>query len=209
MGSDPRVFAVVPAAGHSRRMGRPKLTLPFAGTTVVETVLRSLDVTEITVRVVTVRRADKQLIDCLRSTRVETVCPNQDPRDMRESVQMALDYLEATYRPTAQDAWLLVPADGIGVSQTVVRDLVRAWSTCDADAIVPRYDNRRGHPALFRWSLLDRLRKLDTSLGLNSLLRDPTVRVAEHIVGDDGVLKDIDTPRDYAAEQQEWTSRQE
>src|SRR4051812_36523935 len=38
----PNVYAVVPAAGQSRRMGTQKLLLPFAGTTVVGHVVRTL-----------------------------------------------------------------------------------------------------------------------------------------------------------------------
>src|SRR5262245_30050661 len=37
-----RVFAVVPAAGHSRRMGRPKLLLPLRGRTVVRCLIDTL-----------------------------------------------------------------------------------------------------------------------------------------------------------------------
>ncbi|MCS7269454.1 MAG: NTP transferase domain-containing protein, partial [Gemmataceae bacterium] len=36
------VVAVVPAAGQSRRMGRPKLLLPWKGSTVVETVVHTV-----------------------------------------------------------------------------------------------------------------------------------------------------------------------
>ena len=34
-----RTFGLIPAAGKSRRMGRPKLTLPLAARTVLEAVL--------------------------------------------------------------------------------------------------------------------------------------------------------------------------
>lgn len=37
-----RIGCIVPAAGMSRRMGRPKATLPFGGNTMVGTVVRSL-----------------------------------------------------------------------------------------------------------------------------------------------------------------------
>src|SRR5262249_1500397 len=36
------IFAVVPAAGHSPRMGRPKLALPLAGRTVIELLVEAL-----------------------------------------------------------------------------------------------------------------------------------------------------------------------
>ena len=37
-----RLFAVVPAAGHSRRMGRPKLLLPLGASTVIARMLAAL-----------------------------------------------------------------------------------------------------------------------------------------------------------------------
>ena len=36
------IAGLIPAAGHSRRMGRPKLALPFAGRTVLELVIAAL-----------------------------------------------------------------------------------------------------------------------------------------------------------------------
>src|SRR5205807_132449 len=39
---DPRTFAVIPAAGQSTRMGRPKLALPLGGRSVLERVLAAV-----------------------------------------------------------------------------------------------------------------------------------------------------------------------
>ena len=51
----PRLFGVVPAAGHSRRMGRPKLLLPLGSSTVIARMLAVLNASAITATIVVVR----------------------------------------------------------------------------------------------------------------------------------------------------------
>ena len=56
-----RIFAVIPAAGHSRRMGEPKLLLPAGDGTVISLFLGALAVPEITETVIVIRKDDVRL----------------------------------------------------------------------------------------------------------------------------------------------------
>ena len=56
-----RLFAVIPAAGLSRRMGRPKLLLPWQGSTVVEHLLAALAHPRVVARCVVCRQSDAEL----------------------------------------------------------------------------------------------------------------------------------------------------
>src|SRR5260370_12639805 len=57
----PQLFAVVPAAGQSRRMGRPKLLLPLGSDTVIGRMLALLRRPEIAATIVVVRPDDELL----------------------------------------------------------------------------------------------------------------------------------------------------
>ena len=135
-----RLFAVVPAAGLSRRMGRHKLLMELAGQTVIERLLQVLNHPRVERRVVVVRQADKALQQqianavkpqLLRATArpcqsrarhanmtkkesraaADCICPENDPPDMKASVRHALDWIDANCNPSADDGWLLIPAD--------------------------------------------------------------------------------------------------
>ena len=197
MKSPPRIFAVIPAAGLSRRMGRPKLTLPLGETTVIEHVLSAVDAPEIAARIITVRADDHALAELVTRAGATVLSPRYDPADMRESVEAGLGFVEEHYTPAKTDAWMLLPGDSVGLTRHAVSTLLTAWRTCDADMLVPRWQDKGGHPTLFRWPLADVLRKLDGSLGVNALRKRPDVSVLEHHMTEPGVIQDMDTPADY------------
>lgn len=198
-----RVYAVIPAAGISERMGRPKLTLPLGAGTVIDRVLEALAVDGVHSRVVVARRDQTDLHRCVTASAARLVVPETDPPDMRASVEAALRFIESEFAPDARDAWMLTPGDCVGVTESVVRELVSIWNTSpDASVLLPRVGGHRGHPALFRWSLISTLRALPSDVGVNALLDLPALQVIEHPVSEAGVLVDLDTPEDYRRAQQ-------
>ena len=61
MAKDRQLFAVVPAAGESRRMGRAKLLLPVGEKTVIARLLDVLDREDVSACVVVIRPGDESL----------------------------------------------------------------------------------------------------------------------------------------------------
>ena len=86
----PRLVAIVPAAGLSRRMGQPKLLLDLAGRTVIARVIEALRDAGIARCLVVVRPADTDLMQEVTTAGGEVVLPATDPADMRQSVEWAL-----------------------------------------------------------------------------------------------------------------------
>ena len=86
----PRLVAIVPAAGQSRRMGQPKLLLDLAGRTVIARVIEALRDAGITRCLVVVRPGDTALIQEITTAGGEIVIPTTAPADMRQSVEWAL-----------------------------------------------------------------------------------------------------------------------
>ncbi|MHC4877669.1 MAG: nucleotidyltransferase family protein [Planctomycetota bacterium] len=196
-------FAVVPAAGLSRRMGQPKLVMQLGDRTVIEHLLDALDQPAITAVVIVFRRGDEELSACLQSvdslqhTQLIIVQPNTDPPDMRTSVELGLREINVRFTPTDDDGWLLIPADHPVVDGDVVRSLLAARSTSTADVLVPTHDSRRGHPTLFGWHMAGRVSGIPADRGLNWLVRHASVSVEEVHVATDSVLLDLDTPEDF------------
>jgi molybdenum cofactor cytidylyltransferase len=200
--SGPRLFAVVPAAGRSRRMGRPKLLLPLGGKTVVARLLAALDHPAVAGRFVVVRADDAELRAAVEAAGGAPVVPTDDPLDMRASVEHALAAIAARCRPEEFDGWLLVPADHPVLEPEAVAAVIAAWRAATAagarDVIVPTHGNRRGHPTAFPWPLAERVAGMPADQGLNWLLRHGGVSVRELPVDTPAILTDLDTPTDYA-----------
>lgn len=132
-----RLFAVIPAAGHSRRMGRPKLLLPYRGTTVIGQLLATLSHLQVVARCVVVRRDDDALKREAESHGGWVVQPEVDPQDMRASVEFALQQIAAREHPQADDGWILIPADHPLLTAALFDELLSAWDSARPTILVP------------------------------------------------------------------------
>ncbi|QDT80389.1 molybdopterin-guanine dinucleotide biosynthesis protein MobA [Gimesia maris] len=194
-----RLFAIVPAAGRSRRMGTHKLLLRLGSETVIQRLVRGLSGERITKTVIVARRNDERFRNHLADLQVDLVQPETDPPDMKSSVQYALRHIEANYRPADDEGWLLVPADHPVLEPSVIDELCQAWEHCPAAVMIPTYQNRKGHPTFFRWSLAGEIFKLAEEQGINALWqsRDLVPHLQECDVPE--ILVDLDTPADFDA----------
>ena len=197
MSEPPRLFAVIPAAGHSRRMGQPKLLLPLGGTTVIERVLTVLDHPAIAARCVVVREGDAPLTEAVRRAGGLVLHPPADPPDMRASVSFALEAIQRDFSPRDDDCWMLLPADHPVLDLGLIETLVDSWKRDRPLILVPRVGDRRGHPTLFRWSLAREVARIPIDHGLNWLLSEHAAEVSELPVEGEAALTDLDTPEDY------------
>uniref|UniRef100_A0A7C4LN32 Nucleotidyltransferase family protein n=1 Tax=Schlesneria paludicola TaxID=360056 RepID=A0A7C4LN32_9PLAN len=193
-----RVFAVIPAAGRSRRMGQPKLLLPLGGRTILAHVLAALDLPEVVCRAVILRSDDAALRAEAVRCRANVIIPPRDPPDMRASVECGLAWIQAAQQPADHDAWLLLPADHPLLDRGVLAHLLDHFSRFRPAFLVPTFRGRRGHPLLARWDTVPELRSLPPDVGLNHLLRQRAGDVRELAVESPTVLCDLDTPEDYA-----------
>lgn len=201
-----QTFAIIPAAGRSERMGRPKLLLPWGAQTLIEHVIRTWRASRVQRVVLVAHPKDGQLAQLAASAGAEVVQPTVPPPDMKASVLAALDHLSAS-QPEPSDAWLLAPGDMPGLTSATI-DLVIATycvsvqaGPSSAGVWVPWFNGRRGHPALFPWSLAPEVASLGKDEGLNALFTRHRVHRVD--AAEDAISADIDTPEDY----ERWRAR--
>jgi molybdenum cofactor cytidylyltransferase len=191
-----QLFAILPAAGFSRRMGRPKLSLPWRQGTVLEGVAAALRAAGVE-RVLVVIGPHVPELGPLAEKAGALVLRLAEPTpDMRATLEHGLNWLEQTYHPTDEDAWLLAPADHPTLDAGVVRCLLDAWQP-GRSIVVPTFAGRRGHPTLIRWSHVAGLRAHPPGQGLDAYLRQHLDQTLEVPVETEAVLTDLDTPEDY------------
>jgi molybdenum cofactor cytidylyltransferase len=180
-------------------MGRPKLSLPLGGRTVIEHVVCALRDGGTSAVLVVVGPHVPELATLAHAAGAEVLTLAEPTPDMRATVQAGLRALEARFRPTVDDWWLLAPADHPVLASHVVRELLAvANGSPHHTVVIPVHAGRRGHPALVRWQLADAVHALPPDQGINQLLRKHADRTLELAVNDRAVLADLDTPEDYA-----------
>lgn len=195
--SERRLFAIIPAAGHSRRMGRPKLLLPFGETTVIGRLIEVLSAAEMAGVFVLVRPDDEPLAEEVRHAGATVVQPAEPPAEMRVSVEHLLATIARQYAPADDDGWLLIPGDHPLVTHETLSQLITSWHANPSAITLPVIDGRRGHPTLFPWPLAEHVAGLPADVGVNHLLRSSDIEVNEVSVTDPAILLDLDTPDDY------------
>ena len=201
-----RLFALIPAAGRSRRMGTSKLLLPWRDSTVIEQLLETLTRPDIAAVTIVMRPDDHELRNVVQRTSALTVIPKHDPPQMRDSIELGLRAIRERFSPSDDDGWLLIPADHPLIEAVVLDGLMDRWSLGDCDALLPTIGQRRGHPTLLRWSLAACIEQLPPDVGVNALLRSSPGLVTEWPTNRESVLADLDTPEDYSYWQQRLAS---
>lgn len=193
-----RTFALVPAAGHSRRMGRPKLTLPLGGSTVLERVINALRCAAVDSILVVLGPHVADLTPLARQAGAEVLLLPAETPDMRATVEQGLLWIAQRWRPEAEDCWLLVPADSPTLQPEVVAALSQAGRhTPEAAVVVPTFAGQRGHPTLIRWRLAADLPAFDRDRGINAFLRQQAEQTLELPLQTPTILTDLDTLADY------------
>ncbi len=192
-----RIFALLPAAGNSERMGRPKLALPLGDSTVLQIVVAALRRAAVEHVLVVIGPHVPQLVSLAEVAGAETLLLAEETADMRATVMAGLRCLEQRYAPCAEDAWLLVPADHPTLDAEVIRRLIAAReSSPNYSIFIPTFGGRRGHPALIAWHHVAGIRSKDAGEGLNAYLRQQAAATRE-VPATAEVLRDLDTPQDY------------
>ena len=198
------IAGLIPAAGHSRRMGRPKLALPLRGRPVLEHVVAALVEAGVAPVLVVLGPHVAELANPARAAGAAVLLLPEATPDMRATVERGLAWLEEAVPPGPQDDWLLVPADHPALDAGVIRGLIAARPQPGRSIVVPTWQGRRGHPTLIGWGHVAGMRALPAGLGLNAYLRRHTAETLEVAVGTADVLNDLDTPEDYERLLRSW-----
>ncbi|REK12398.1 MAG: nucleotidyltransferase family protein [Planctomycetota bacterium] len=192
-----RSFAIIPAAGRSRRMGQPKLLMPWGESTVIDRVLEAWQASAVEAVVAVVHPDDRELMGrCLAGGAV-VVQPSEPPAEMKDSILWGLKRLE-DYGLEDGDAWLAAPADMPALSSSLIDRVIEAYANDRRDKPhiwAPRHGEKRGHPVLFPWSLAAEVAQLGPDEGLNVLVDRYESRPVD--VEDRAIVEDFDTPQEY------------
>jgi molybdenum cofactor cytidylyltransferase len=192
--SPPRIAVAVLSAGASERMGSPKALLDAGeGETFLDRIVGRARAAGLRRILVVVRAGDagvRTAAERARAAWVENLDPSRGPIS---SIRAVLDVVE----PEGFDALLVWPVDMPLVSTGTIARLVQAFEPGGPAIVLPVHAGRRGHPVIHGRGVWAELRSPEADDGARVLVRKDPARVREVPVEDEGVLLDIDTPREY------------
>jgi molybdenum cofactor cytidylyltransferase len=186
------INAVILAAGESKRMGQTKALLGFGETTFlgqIISVIKSSDVDRVSVVLGADAECIKQSVD-LSGT--EVVINKDYKKGQLSSLIAALESI-----PPAAEAILVCLVDHPFISRVVINRIVSKFRETGSPIVVPVFEKKRGHPAVFAASLFKELANAPLEEGARYVVKCNAEKVKEVEVEDGKVLAGINTPEDY------------
>ncbi len=185
---------VIPSAGASVRMGRPKGLLPVDGESFLRRTVRALRAGGCDLVFVVVAEGQRSLAAEAEAAGARVLLNPAPGEGPITSLRLALATLDDSVAGLAY-----LPVDHPMVRADTVAKLLAAARAANAPLTVPVYEGKRGHPAVFGRALFAELVDPTLQGGARTVVHAhlPDALLVE--VDDAGVLTDIDTPEAYTA----------
>jgi molybdenum cofactor cytidylyltransferase len=195
------IAAIVLAAGQSRRMGCPKLTLPWGKTSVLGQVIITLataGINDIVIVTGAVLEQIANLVDLyVKRYPVRTIHNDGYAKgEMLSSLQIGLSAMKPETLAT-----LVVLGDQPQIMVSIVRQIISTYLETGAPLIIPSYQMRRGHPWLVARTKWDSLLDLTSEQTPHDFLTAHAADIHYLPVETSTILQDIDTPAEYEQQQ--------
>ncbi|HEY3247255.1 MAG TPA: nucleotidyltransferase family protein [bacterium] len=190
MTSPGKIAAVVLAAGPSRRMGRPKLSLLHRGEPLIRRAVRAAVDGGCDDVIVVIGAHDAEYAPLLAGTRARVVHNAAFEAGMGSSIQAGI---EALFSDT--QAAVIMLADQAFVDGAIIRRLIETYRDSSMRIVTSMYEGVRGAPTLFDRALFLELLLLQSDQGARSVVQTYPRHVATVEIPADAA-RDIDTPAD-------------
>jgi molybdenum cofactor cytidylyltransferase len=187
------IAAIILAAGQSRRMGQPKMLLPWGKWTVIEQVIRTFVGAGIE-DILVVTGGARQLVEkAIEPYPVKKIYNSHyETGEMLSSLQLGLHTL-----PHRVQATLIGLGDQPQVQERTVRLVCEAYRESQSRLVVPSFQMRRGHPWLVATPLWSEILALNPPASPRDLLNRHAAEIHYVEVETSSILTDLDTPEDY------------
>lgn len=187
------ISAVILAAGQSRRMGQPKMLLPWGTLTVIEQVITAFLNAGIEDVIVVTGSAHEQVEKVTACYPVRRIYNNNFANDeMLSSFQLGLRSVAGQSQAT-----LVGLGDQPQAQEKSIRRVCQAYLEGKSQLVVPSFQMRRGHPWLVARPLWSELLQMGYSESLRHFLNRHADEIHYVNLDTPSILADLDTPEDY------------
>jgi len=187
------ISAIILAAGESKRMGQPKMLLPWGKLTVLEHVIMTFQNTGIEDIIVITGGAHQEVEKLIHPGKVRGIYNTEFSNgEMLASIQCGLMSLKDQATAT-----LIGLGDQPQVQEETVRLICKTFEEKESRLIVPSFQMRRGHPWLVERSLWNALLEMRSPYSPRDFLNKYADEIQYVPVDNASILADLDTPEDY------------
>ena len=187
------ISAIILAAGESKRMGRPKMLLPWGTTTVLGQVISTFRQAGVDPILVVTGGAHQQVEQVIHQYGAQSVFNDfYSSGEMLSSLQLGL-----TAQTDQVQATLIGLGDQPQIQVGTVELICATFRDKKSKLIVPSYQHRRGLPWLVERSLWKELLTLRSPQSPRDFLNKHAKEIEYVTVNTPTVLADLDTPQDY------------
>ena len=189
------ISAIILAAGESKRMGQPKMLLPWGETTVLQQVISTFQRAGVEDIVVVTGGSHQQVEEVVNQSGALTRSIfNKDYSngEMLASIQCGLASM-----PDQAQAALIGLGDQPQVHEGTVRLICDTYRSGRSKVVVPSFQMRRGHPWLVERSLWEELLEMKQPHSPRDFLNKHVGKIQYVEVDNPSILADLDTPEEY------------
>ena len=186
------VSAILLAAGESKRMGKPKLLLPFGSSTILEQAIDNLLNSRVDEVIVVVGDRAQEIIKQIANRPVKVAINPVYHEGMGTSIASGLSLID-----NRALAVMLVLADQPLIDSETINKLIEAFFSHDKGIVIPAYKGRQGHPIIFSTKYKEELLGLKGDVGGRQIIREHPDDILEVAVSSQSINIDIDTADNY------------
>ena len=190
-----KIDSIVLAAGKGTRAGGPKALLRINNTTFVEYIINKLLNAPIA-KIIVVTSPDifNEIKTIVPLNRVLMILNSEIKGDQLSSIRVGLKH--ASNDSTGFICW---PVDIPLVKTETIHSLINTSSSVNKNIILPKYNNKRGHPVIFKKNMYHALSTLcPAESGARWLIQQYPHEILELEVNDPGILLNVNTPEELA-----------
>jgi molybdenum cofactor cytidylyltransferase len=191
------IVAAILSAGESSRMGRPKALLTIDGVRFIEKIVTALRLTRIARIMVVLGHNAAEMRQRISDLQVDLVINPDYKQGQSTSLAAAIRSIEAGTDAERVDGILVHLVDHPYINADLVNLMIDRFYETKKLIVVPRYQDRKGHPVIFSKALFGELLAAPLDRGAKAVVHAHREDTLEIDTNYEGAIIDIDTPEEY------------
>jgi molybdenum cofactor cytidylyltransferase len=184
---------IILSAGESSRMhGRVKALLDLNGKSFIENIIENMSCLPLGELIIVLGAHSEEVNEKLKRYDIKVVVNDEWEKGQIYSLRAGIGHLS----PESEGVMFTL-VDHPLVTILTYKKLVDAWMGDKSRIVLPSYNMRKGHPAIFPGFLYSELLDRDLPGGARDLLKEYRDIIRFVTVDDPGIVKDVDTIGDY------------
>lgn len=189
------IWAIILAAGESKRMGKPKLLLPFGEKTIIETVIKNVVLSKVDETLVVLGSSRDKIEQKIKNLPIKIVVNPHFSKGMLSSIQCGIQSI-----PKNAQAVLVMLGDQPSISSDIINKIIDSFKSRKKGIILPIHNNKRGHPVLIDIKYRDKVERLNLDIGLRELIHNHPEDIMEVELKTSNINQNINDVDDYKRE---------